>query len=109
MAISLVDLINTMDKRRKLGKSICIDCKYAEWKMTENGTLHPSGDGMCKYECSLDFDNLPELPVSMWWDMSVIKPSGGKINRLDKPDEKKSMIIVSHNVYYCSFYCPEVK
>lgn len=25
----------------------CDDCKYADWKRTSNGRLHPSGEGRC--------------------------------------------------------------
>lgn len=41
---------------------ICNDCKYAEWKLTGIGHLHPSGDGECTYEWKL-----PPLPQSMHW------------------------------------------
>lgn len=27
----------------------CDGCKYAEWQLTKNGRLHPSGDGKCTY------------------------------------------------------------
>lgn len=28
----------------------CRDCKYADWKLTTAGKLHPSGDGKCRFE-----------------------------------------------------------
>ena len=40
----------------------CNGCKYAEWKLTGIGHLHPSGDGKCTYEWKL-----PPLPQSMAW------------------------------------------
>jgi hypothetical protein len=27
----------------------CKGCKWAEWKKTANGRLHPSGDGLCAF------------------------------------------------------------
>lgn len=29
--------------------SSCLDCKFADWKRTAAGKLHPSGDGRCKH------------------------------------------------------------
>lgn len=29
---------------------ICEQCKYAEWKRTKNGRLHPSGQGRCAWK-----------------------------------------------------------
>jgi hypothetical protein len=40
----------------------CLGCKYARWKHTKNGSLHPSGDGMCSY-----LYELPPLPNAMSW------------------------------------------
>lgn len=52
----------------------CTDCKYAEWYRTKNESLHPSGDGECKY-----LVKKPVLPVSKWfYDFTV---RGGHINR----------------------------
>lgn len=56
----------------------CTHCKHADWHRTKAGTLHPRGDGMCKYEYKL-----PPLPASMYWlsYMTPIAPRGGNINR----------------------------
>jgi hypothetical protein len=61
----------------------CTDCKHAEWKRTAAGSLHPSGDGECKYPYKL-----PPLPASMHW-MGWAKatgptPVGGFINRREE-------------------------
>ena len=53
----------------------CTNCKYAEWKRTEAGRLHPSKDGKCMYPWKL-----PALPASMHW-ISSPAPCGGYINR----------------------------
>lgn len=55
----------------------CTDCKYAEWKRTEAGRLHPDGSGLCKYPWQM-----PALPASFYWTgFSQPKPNGGHINR----------------------------
>lgn len=63
----------------------CNGCKYAEWKLTGIGHLHPSGDGKCTYEWKL-----PPLPQSMSWTGFLgtsPKPYGGQISRKrDLPD-----------------------
>jgi hypothetical protein len=64
----------------------CTNCKYAEWKKTASGRLHPSGDGRCQFTYKL-----PPLPQSMYWIGSP-SPCGGHINR--KNDLK------DHCVYY---------
>jgi len=61
----------------------CEGCKYAEWKKTEDGRLHPSGKGVCgyKYETAA-------IPASMFWPHSETAPSpyGGYIScREDLP------------------------
>lgn len=55
----------------------CIGCVHADWKKTEKGNLHPSGDGRCKYPYVV-----PPLPASMYW-ISKSGPCGGYINRKD--------------------------
>jgi hypothetical protein len=55
----------------------CTDCKYAEWKRTAAGKLHPSGDGQCRYPWKM-----PELPVAFhWMGSGGPKPFGGRIYR----------------------------
>ncbi len=29
--------------------STCLDCKFADWKRTASGRLHPKGEGMCRH------------------------------------------------------------
>lgn len=53
----------------------CNGCKFAEWKKTDAGRLHPSGDGKCAYEYKM-----PALPACMYW-VSTQCPCGGYINR----------------------------
>jgi hypothetical protein len=53
----------------------CTDCKWAQWRRTKAGKLHPSGDGSCAYPFKM-----PPLPQSMYW-LSTPKPCGGGINR----------------------------
>lgn len=40
----------------------CIGCKYADWKRSKNGALHPSGEGQCTYEVKI-----PQLPNAKSW------------------------------------------
>lgn len=55
----------------------CIGCKYAEWKKTKAGKLHPSGDGHCGFPWEM-----PKLPAAMYWIGSICPhPSGGHINQ----------------------------
>lgn len=57
----------------------CDGCKYAEWRKTSNGRLHPSGDGMCAYPWTL-----PKLPASMYFVGGEPRPSGGVIRRKEE-------------------------
>ena len=54
----------------------CNGCKYAEWKRTDSGRLHPSGDGKCTYEWKL-----PPLPQSMYFAGFTPRILGGTISR----------------------------
>lgn len=36
----------------------CKGCKYADWRKTKAGKLHPTGDGKCAYEYKV-----PQLPA----------------------------------------------
>jgi hypothetical protein len=49
----------------------CTDCKYAEWRRTKSGALHPSGDGKCTFEYKL-----PPLPASRTWLTRPFASSG---------------------------------
>lgn len=61
----------------------CLNCKHAEWKRTDAGRLHPSGDGRCKYPWKI-----PQLPASMYWiGLSAPTPCGGRISRNDEMKE----------------------
>lgn len=53
----------------------CTDCKYALWKRTAAGKLHPSGDGKCEYPWKM-----PALPAAFYW-ISSGAPAGGFVNR----------------------------
>jgi len=57
----------------------CTHCKYADWKRTELGKLHPSGDGRCQFVIKM-----PALPGAFYWPFSLSRvpsPAGGWINR----------------------------
>jgi len=56
----------------------CTECKYATWKTTTVGKLHPSGDGKCAYPWKL-----PPLPASMYWVTPPV-PNGRHINRREE-------------------------
>lgn len=60
------------------GQNSCLECKYADWKRTANGRLHPSGDGKCMYEVIT-----PKLPKakSFFYNPTLL---GGEINRKDE-------------------------
>lgn len=54
----------------------CMRCKYAEWKKTAAGKLHPSGDGRCLYVY-----RIPPVPACMYWiGGGDPVPCGGFIN-----------------------------
>jgi hypothetical protein len=53
----------------------CKGCKYAEWKKTTAGRLHPSGEGQCKFPWKI-----PPLPGAFYW-FGPVSPSGGWIER----------------------------
>lgn len=54
----------------------CTNCKHAQWKRTEAGRLHPSGDGRCAYPWKM-----PPIPAAMYWIGTAPTPTGGYINR----------------------------
>ena len=39
----------------------CLTCKFAEWKRTASGRLHPSGDGKCTWTMPTIF-----MPLAAW-------------------------------------------
>lgn len=57
----------------------CNGCKYANWRKTAAGRLHPSGDGMCEFPWKM-----PPLPASRYFIGGAPKPSGGGINRREE-------------------------
>lgn len=65
----------------------CTYCRYAEWKKTKVGRLHPGGDGRCTWQIVH-----PRLPLARQWEYpySSEKPPGIRIGFLDrhKPFEK---------------------
>ena len=58
----------------------CDGCKYAGWKKTKAGRLHPSGDGYCMYEFKM-----PKLSNAKHYAYCLV--SGGAINRRRAPYE----------------------
>ncbi len=54
----------------------CKDCKYAEWKRSSNGRLHPDKSGSCNYPYAI-----PALPQSKYWIGGQPSPCGGQIER----------------------------
>lgn len=54
----------------------CIGCKYAEWKRTKAGRLHPDGDGECTYEVKI-----PKLPNAKHWAPYEPSTTHGFISR----------------------------
>lgn len=59
----------------------CTDCKYAEWKRTQGGKLHPSGEGRCQYPYKLS-----PLPVAYRWFSAPVM-LGGHLNRSEELKE----------------------
>lgn len=58
----------------------CDDCRFAEWKRTSNGRLHPDKSGRCKRleQHPLDL----RLPSAFWWMSNHLpSPNGGWIER----------------------------
>jgi len=54
----------------------CTGCKYADWRKTSNGRLHPSGIGRCAFLWTA-----PRLPAAFYFINGIPKPSGGMIDR----------------------------
>lgn len=58
----------------------CDSCKWADWKRTSNGRLHPDKTGRCKFVWSP-----PPLPIAFSFTYGrggdLPKPSGGYIER----------------------------
>jgi len=61
-------------------RSVCLTCRFAEWKRTEAGRLHPSGEGRCAWK----FEP-PPMSAAWWWgwhcDPTPGKLKGGWIRR----------------------------
>lgn len=57
--------------------SVCERCRFADWKKTATGRLHPDKSGRCTFEWVP-----PPLPASFYWSgFSALRPSGGFIER----------------------------
>lgn len=56
-----------------VGMKYCDDCKWAEWKRTANGRLHPDKTGRCIFEIKI-----PVLPLAFQWEPII---GGGYIER----------------------------
>lgn len=72
-----------------MAEHLCLTCKYAEWKRTRAGDLHPSGDGRCVATFKID------LPRAFFWSWGRRSApyDGGWIER--RPDT---------HFTECSFY-----
>jgi hypothetical protein len=56
----------------------CEGCRFADWKRTKSGALHPDKSGKCT---RLDVHPLDQrLPVAFYW-LGSPKPCGGYIER----------------------------
>jgi hypothetical protein len=62
--------------------SNCTECKFAEWRRTANGRLHPSGEGRCRWK------HEPKPIAAAYYWMTYNKehptPYGGNIYRKDE-------------------------
>jgi hypothetical protein len=69
----------------------CTHCKYADWKRTAAGRLHPDGSGKCTFPWKM-----PPLPAAFYWlGAGQATPYGGFIER--KREHKE----------HCPHYQPE--
>lgn len=59
----------------------CDDCKFAEWKKTANGRLHPDKTGRCAFKW-----DMPPVPRAFYWLGGKPRPCGGMIDR-GNPDK----------------------
>jgi len=63
--------------------SNCTECKFAEWKRTAAGRLHPSGEGRCRWK----YEPKPIAAAYSWPGFhrgSSPIPHGGFIHRRDE-------------------------
>jgi hypothetical protein len=65
----------------------CDRCKYAEWRRTKSGHLHPSKEGECHFEYKI-----PPLPQSRYF-VFQFRVGGGMI--------KRGELLKDHCAYYC--------
>jgi hypothetical protein len=72
----------------------CEGCKYAEWKRTRTGALHPDKSGRCTFKVSI-----PILPAcrSWMWGVTPSFTTDGYISRGSEFND------------HCPCYCPEEK
>jgi hypothetical protein len=63
----------------------CETCKFAEWKRTSNGRLHPDKSGRCVrlWDHPIDY----RLPAAFYWGSNP-SPNGGYIKRGEKDRSK---------------------
>ena len=57
----------------------CKGCKYAEWRVDENGNLHPNGEGYCNYNYKF-----PPLPGGLNYLSLPVIMRGSAISRYEK-------------------------
>lgn len=63
----------------------CLTCRWAEWKRTAAGHLHPDGTGHCTYKVVM-----PILPNAFYYvgtGRNIPAPTGGSIDRKHNPVE----------------------
>ncbi len=53
----------------------CLTCKYAKWKVTASGRLHPDQSGQCAYPINI------VIPKAFYFIGGKPSPSGGYISR----------------------------
>jgi hypothetical protein len=60
----------------------CLSCRFALWRRTSTGRLHPSGDGRCMWKGWRDW-KIPGCMYYAWSGATQLapKPDGGHINR----------------------------
>lgn len=56
----------------------CTNCRWADWKRTKNGRLHPDGTGHCKFPVKVAV--LP-MAFSYGFGERTVRVNGGYIDR----------------------------
>lgn len=61
-------------------KTLCLGCKYADWRRNADGKLHKSGEGRCTAPFSLKLD----IPAA-FYELQQTRIGGGFVHRSAKP------------------------